>query len=315
MLKEPTPELCRELLQYIPQRPDYPTWIYCIAAAGNTFSEPVALSLLLERFTDLLPNEHAHKLRSRLNSVNFGTLVYLARQNGYQGKYDGIEHAPPTPQATSGPDPVSFADCDENSVLINEKGERVFRLAVNLSVVNKTTDFEALTNNYQNVELTLSDIADVIKLGHAICGAQMVTNPDGTITRKSSNFLQSELAIFDMDFGKKIDGEKVLDTANYKPLEAFLDTPAAAPVALAYTSCSHTPEWNRYRLLVSLPYLEKNPERYQKILKTFIAEYNADAACSDICRPFFGNTNASIYNLVSGKIHRFLTYRGSNYHD
>lgn len=302
-MTQPTPEYCRELLRYIPTRPDYQTWINCIAAAGNTFPESVALSLLLERFTDLLPNEHAQKLRSRLNSVNFGTLVYLARQNGYKGKYDGIEHAPPTPRPTPEPDPVSFADADESSVLINEDGERVFRLAVNLSIVNKTTDFEALTNNYQNVELTLSDIADVIKSGHAICGAQMIEGENRQIVRKSCNFKQSELAILDMDFSVKVNGEKVFDTANYKPLEAFLDTPAAEPVALAYTSFSSTPEHNKYRLLMPLPYLETNPERYQKILKTFIAEYSADAACSDICRAYYGNTNASIYNLVSGEVY------------
>ena len=102
-MKDTTPEYCRELLQYIPQRPDYHTWIEIIAAVGNTFSEPVAHDLLLSRFTDELPNEHAHKLRLRLNSVNFGTLVWYARQNGYKGKYDGIEHAPTTPRPTPSP--------------------------------------------------------------------------------------------------------------------------------------------------------------------------------------------------------------------
>jgi len=299
MLKEPTPELCRELLQYIPQRPDYPTWIYCIAAAGNTFSEPVALSLLLERFTDLLPNEHAHKLRSRLNSVNFGTLVYLARQYGYKGKYEGIEHAPPTPRPTPEPDPVSFADCDENSVLINEKGERVFRLAVNLSVVNKTTDFEALTNNYQNVELTLSEIADVIKLGHAICAAQMIVKPDGKIHRLSSSFLQSELIILDFDYSK----DKEIDLDTYIPIDLFLEQPFAQPFAMIHTSFSSTPEHNRYRGLIPLPYMETNPERYQKVLKTFIDEYHADSSRSDVCGAFYGNTNATIYNLITGEIY------------
>jgi len=301
-MTQPTPEYCRELLQYIPQRPEYPFWIAIIAAVGNTFSEPVALGLLLERFTDELPHEHAHKLRSRLKTVNFGTLVWYARKYGYKGKYDGIEHAAPIPQPTPEPDPVSFADADTDSLLFNADGERLYRLAVNLTVKDKTTDFEALRNNYQNVQLTLSDIADVVKSGHAICAAQMVTNPDGTITRNSGNFKQSELIILDMDFGVKVNGEKVLDTANYIPLEAFLDTPAAEHVALAYTSCSHTPGWNRYRLILPLPYLEKNPERYQKILKTFIEEYKADAACSDVCRAYYGNTNATIFNLVSGEV-------------
>ena len=302
-MKDTTPEYCRELLQYIPQRPDYHTWIEIIAAVGNTFSESVALDLLLSRFTDEIPNEHARKLRLRLNSVNFGTLVYLARQYGYKGKYDGIEHAPPTPRPTPEPDPVSFADADVSSVLINEDGERIFRLAVNLTVKNKTTDFEALTNNYQNVQLTLSDIADVVKLGHAICGAQLIEGENRKTVRNSGNFKHSELIIMDMDFGKKIDGEKVLDTANYIAMEAFLDTPAAAPVALAYTSYSHTDEWNRYRLIVPLPYLETNAERYQRILKTFIAEYSADVACSSLCNAFYGNTSATIYNLVTGEVY------------
>jgi len=298
MLKEPTPELCRELLQYIPTHPDYPTWIYCIAAAGNTFSEPVALSLLLERFTDLLPNEHAHKLRSRLNSVNFGTLVYLARQYGYKGKYEGVEHAPPTPRPTSEPDPVSFADADTDSLLFDKDGERVFRLAVNRMVVNKTGNNTALTHGYTNEELTLSQIAKVIRQGHALCAAQMVVKDDGTIHRLSSNFLQSELIFLDFDFSK----DKKIDMDTYKSVELFLEQDFAEPCAMIYTSFSSTPEWNKYRAMLPLPYLEKNPERYQKILKTFIAEYSADAACSDICRAYYGNTNASIYNLVSGEV-------------
>ena len=303
MLKEPTPEYCRKLLQYIPQRPDYPFWIEIIAAVGNTFSESVALDLLLSRFTDELPLEHAHKLRLRLNSVNFGTLVYYARQNGYKGAGDGMEYTPTTPHTTPEPDPVSFADADESSVLINDKGERIFRLAINLTVKNKTTDFEALTNNYQNVQLTLSDIADVVKLGHALCPAQLIEGENRKTVRNSSNFLQSEVIILDMDFSKKVNGEKVFDATNYKPLDTFLDTPAAEPVALAYTSYSHTPEHNRYRLFIPLPYLENNPERYKKVVQTFIEEYKADTACSGVCNVFYGNTNASIYNLVTGEVY------------
>lgn len=305
MLKEPTPEYCRELLSYIPRLP-YPEWIEAVAAVANTFPYDVALDLLTSRWRDEEPGETAYKMQDgvRLEKPDFRCLVNLAKRYGYtpKGNTNRTNYIPVTPRPTPEPDPVSFADADESSVLINSKGERVFRLAVNVTVRNKTTDFEALTNNYQNVQLTLSDIAEVVGQGYAICGAQMVTNPDGTITRKSSNFLQSEVIILDLDFSVKQNGEKVFDTANYIPLDVFLDTPAAEHVALAYTSYSHTPEWNRYRLLMPLPYLETNPERYQKILKTFIAEYKADAACSDICRPFYGNTNATIYNLVSGEV-------------
>ena len=299
-MTQPTPEYCRELLQYIPQRPEYPFWISIIAAVGNTFPENTALDLLLTRFTDELPSEHAHKLRSRLNSVNFGTLVWYARKYGYKGNYDGIEHAAPIPQPTPEPDPVSFADADTDSLLFNADGERVFRLAVNRMVVNKSGTNNALTHGYTNEELTLSQIAKVIRQGHALCASQMVQKDDGTIHRLSSNFLQSEMILLDFDYSTK---DKKIDLDTYIPVELFLEQDFAEPFAMIYTSFSSTPEWNKYRGLLPLPYLETNPERYQKILKTFIEEYKADAACSDVCRAYYGNTNATIYNLISGTVH------------
>lgn len=298
MLKEPTPEYCRELLQYIPSRPDYETWIAIIAAVGNTFPESTALDLLLSRFTDEEPNEHAHKLRSRLNSVNFGTLVWYARKYGYKGNYDGIEHAAPIPQPTPEPDPVSFADADTDSLLFSADGERVFRLAVNRLVVNKSGNNTALTHGYTNEELTLSQIATVIRQGHALCASQMVQKDDGSIHRLSSNFWRSELIFLDFDFVK----DKKIDLDTYIPVELFLEQDFAEPFAMIYTSFSSTPEHNKYRGVLPLPYLETNPERYQKILKKYIEIYKADAVCSDVCRAYYGNTNATIYNQVTGEV-------------
>jgi len=305
-MTQPTPEYCRELLRCIPQRPDREIWLYCISAIGNTYPENVALSLLLERFTDELPNQHAYTLRHRLNSVNFGTLVWYARKYGYKGKYDGIEHEPPTPHITPEPEPISFADADAKTLIVNADGERVFRLAVNRKVVNKDkfhdakTHGDALTHGFTNEELTLSQIADEIRQGHALCAAQMVQKADGSIHRLSANFLQSEMIFLDFDYSKG----KEIDLDTYIPIELFLEQPFAEAFAIIHTTFSSTPEHNRYRGLLPLPYVEKNPERYQKVLKTFIAEYKADEACKDICRPFFGNTNATIYNLTTGEIHQ-----------
>ena len=307
-MTQPTPEYCRELLSYIPRLP-YPEWIKAVAAVTNTFPYNVAHELLTSRWADEEPGETAYKMQDgvRLEKPDFGCLVNIAKEYGYtpKGNTNGANYAPPTPRPTPEPKPVSFADADPNTVLHNADGDRVFRLAVNLSptVVNKTTDYTALTNNFLNVQLTISEIADVVKLGHAICPAQMIEGENRQIVRKSSNFKQSELIILDMDFGAMVNGEKVKDTANYWSLESFLDSPQAEPVALIYTSCSHTEEWNRYRVILPLPYGETNPERYQKVLKTFIDEYHADGACSDVCRPFFGNTKASIYNFITGETH------------
>jgi len=296
-MTQPTPEYCRDLLSYVPQRPDEDTWSKVVAAVGNTFPESTALDLLLSRFTDEEPNEHAKKLRNK-RVQDFGYLVNLAKEHGYTPKGNGAKYTPKIP-ATPEPDPVRFADADTDSLLFNADGQRVFRLAVNRMVVNKSGSNRALIHGYTNEELTLSQIAKVIRQGHALCAAQMVVKDDGTIHKLSSNFLQSELMFLDFDYSTK---DKKIDMDTYIPLELFLEQDFAEPFAMIYTSFSSTPEWNKYRAMLPLPYLEKNPERYQKILKTFIEEYKADAACSDVCRAYYGNTNATIFNLVSGEV-------------
>lgn len=296
-MTQPTPKYCRDLLSYVPQRPDEDTWSKVVAAVGNTFPESTALDLLLSRFTDEEPNEHAKKLRNK-RVQDFGYLVNLAKEHGYTPKGNGAKYTPKIP-ATPEPDPVSFADADTDSLLFNVDGQRVFRLAVNRMVVNKSGSNHALIHGYTNEELTLSQIAKVIRQGHALCAAQMVVKDDGTIHKLSSNFLQSELMFLDFDYSTK---DKKIDMDTYIPLELFLEQDFAEPFAMIYTSFSSTPEWNKYRAMLPLPYLEKNPERYQKILKTFIEEYKADAACSDVCRAYYGNTNATIFNLVSGEV-------------
>lgn len=301
MLKEPTPEYCQKLLQYIPQRPDEDTWSKVVAAVGNTFPEHVALDLLLSRFTDEQPNEHARKLQNK-RVQDFGYLVNLAKEHGYtpKGSTNGANYTPPTPRPTPEPDPVSFANADTDSLLFNEAGERIYRLAVNRKVVNKDKNHTALNKYFTNEELTLSQIADEIRKDYAICAAQLKANNEGEFHRLSANFERSEMIILDLDYSTK---DKKIDLETYIPIDLFLEQPFAQPFAMIHTSFSSTPEHNRYRGLIPLPYMETNPERYQKVLKTFIDEYHADSSRSDVCGAFYGNTNATIYNLITGEIY------------
>lgn len=78
-----TPQLAIELLGYLPQRPDYQTWFYCISAVANHFDEETALNILLTHFHDESPNETGIKIKSKLNSIGIGTLFYYAKLNGY----------------------------------------------------------------------------------------------------------------------------------------------------------------------------------------------------------------------------------------
>ncbi|MBK9246748.1 MAG: hypothetical protein IPM69_01195 [Ignavibacteria bacterium] len=115
---QPTPEYCRKLLQYIPLRPDYKTWIASIAAVGNTFPEHVALDLLLSRFTDEQKNEHIYKLRQRLKNVSFGSLVRLAKLNGYHSNGNAVYYAAPLPQPKPEPEHLIYTDVDTDNLLI-----------------------------------------------------------------------------------------------------------------------------------------------------------------------------------------------------
>jgi hypothetical protein len=63
---QPSEELCRELLQYIPQRPDYHLWLHVVSAVGNSFDIQTAEKILLERFTDEKVNEHRKKTTNQI---------------------------------------------------------------------------------------------------------------------------------------------------------------------------------------------------------------------------------------------------------
>lgn len=81
-----SPDQVRELLATIPPRPDYDAWLKIIAAvAGSGVSEGEAVSLLSEWSPEERPGEYAKKLKSGLTKAGAGTLIMLARENGWKG--------------------------------------------------------------------------------------------------------------------------------------------------------------------------------------------------------------------------------------
>ncbi|HRP01653.1 MAG TPA: hypothetical protein PLE30_03295 [Candidatus Kapabacteria bacterium] len=79
----PSSKFAMELLSYLPPRPDYETWLKVISAIGNTFPKIEADYIIKSKWRDEKPNETNYKLRNTLKNVNFGTLVYFAKQYGY----------------------------------------------------------------------------------------------------------------------------------------------------------------------------------------------------------------------------------------
>jgi hypothetical protein len=88
--RKPDKAEIREMLRFIPKRPAYPDWIKVVAAVGDamgdTLSEADAIELLKEWSPEEQEGEYADKLRHPLKHIHIGTLIYLAKQQGWTPK-------------------------------------------------------------------------------------------------------------------------------------------------------------------------------------------------------------------------------------
>lgn len=286
VLHRPTIAQVRLLLPFLPPRPDYQTWLQVISAVGNSFDEQTALTLLLEHFSDEKPDEHLHKLRHRLPNTGFATLVWLAKERGF--KPDAAFYADsPRPsgtmrQSVRKPE-INFDDVrgQQDVVVDNMTGERLFRLSVNPYVIDKTNDYATLNAKFQNVELTSKHIAAAVRRGWALCNAKLT----GT-RRCNEHFGGSELVILDIDSGLTLE-------------EAFSHK-FSHNALLIYTTPSHSAANHRFRLIFPLAYVERNAERYREVVRAFQGEYSADPAPSAPVQTFFGSSQGSIWLVEEG---------------
>jgi hypothetical protein len=315
-------EEAKYLLSFLPKRPDYDTWIKAISSIGNSFNTMTALDILKSHFEDEKPDEHLKKLQNRLNNIGIGTLIHIAKRNGYDleinpfriQKMGNIPYNRKMNKIIQRECVAEFLykfceyEYEERAAIHefeaqmtrrqaeqlvithypNVSKDRAYRIAINRKVINKTNDYKTLTNNFKNCVLTPNEIAKEIKRGHAICCSVLKEDNYGHTIRKNDSWLSSELFALDIDHGLTID-------------EA-LNKPQSETALMLYTSHSHSENNNRFRLIFDLPYLEKNSNRYQEIIKKFISVYGSDNACKDLCRGFFGNTNAVVYLLRSGEV-------------
>jgi hypothetical protein len=75
------------MLACIPPRPDYQTWLK-ICSAVFSFLPPDAGERVLQEWSpEERPGEYAEKYRNRCKAIGIGTLVHLAKQNGWRGHF------------------------------------------------------------------------------------------------------------------------------------------------------------------------------------------------------------------------------------
>jgi len=82
-LGKPSKEEIREMLRFIPERPDYADWIKIVTAVGDALPEADAIELLQEWSPEEKAGEYADKLRHRLGNVTVGTLIHQAQKHGW----------------------------------------------------------------------------------------------------------------------------------------------------------------------------------------------------------------------------------------
>lgn len=85
---KPSKEKLREILRHIPARPGYADWIKVIAGIHDCVGKSIpfddALLLLKEWSPEESPDEYSKKMRGSLKRVGVGTLIWMARENGWQ---------------------------------------------------------------------------------------------------------------------------------------------------------------------------------------------------------------------------------------
>ena len=149
--------------------------------------------------------------------------------------------------------------------------------SIHPSIKNKPQHWESkFAFNWQKQTGTLEDLRKQVMNGSAFVAAAMKGDH-----RNSAAFEGSSLAVVDVDDGLTVEG--------------FLAKPLAEKAAWLYTTTSHDPSINkeRFRVIFQLPEFIKDPDLYKEIVTLLVAQTGADKQCTDCCRTFYGNDQAT----------------------
>ena len=85
----------------------------------------------------------------------------------------------------------------------------------------------------------------------------------------------------------------VIDVDHGLQIADFLAHPLAKQCAWVYTTSNHSEAQNRYRAIFQLQESVHNAEHYKAIVSLLIKAIGGDKACSDACRLYYGNDQAT----------------------
>lgn len=82
------------MLSATPKRPDYTDWLRIVAAVGDALDDDDAIEVLSAWSPEEHPGEYLEKLHSGMDQVHIGTLIHLAKANGWTD-WPEIQPLPP----------------------------------------------------------------------------------------------------------------------------------------------------------------------------------------------------------------------------
>jgi hypothetical protein len=165
-----------------------------------------------------------------------------------------------------------------------------FKFPINRSVRNKTSNYKALTENYEICEGELQDLANLISEGYATANAYFYPGSD----RNKGNVQGSNLIFLDVDNSTTVNKERVY-RHQISIKEAMAHPFIQRHCCIAYTSPSHQEGWDRFRLGFMLPETIHDVDVIEGVLELTMRQIPCDPSCKDACRVFYGNTGTEFF--------------------
>ena len=158
--------------------------------------------------------------------------------------------------------------------------EKLLKLSVNPSLIDKPIDLYHSNMGFSPAEFNIEELAEVAKMGFCF-SYQFV---DGI--RKAQNFIASDFIAIDID-----DGWVIQDASKNPTISSYC--------SLLYTTSSHTPDHPRFRLVFVLPRTITDANEMKAATRALATRLGGDMNATDAARMFYGSTDC--YQILMGK--------------
>jgi Primase C terminal 2 (PriCT-2) len=196
------------------------------------------------------------------------------------------------------------------------------KFAFNATGKDKNWDFRKLAANFQDRTGTIWDVARHVEEGHALCAGLL-----GGQWRSKSHVIGSQWLLLDIDNAatwkdangnpldengipikinkawvdingnviEKSDGRQAKKIYQHQlNLDEAIEHPFIKQYcALIYTTASHQPGWDKFRLVFVLPEYVQGAETVEVLTRYLMKHLPHDPACKDASRVFYGNSQAT----------------------